>query len=481
MALFQPFVTLIQPVARLVGRLSAWAALAVLTLQVTGMHAQPAEGWAPDRHAVVLGADSDRVYVALGAPGLSLEDAIRDAWTVHSAPRMGGDLVEERLRPLNVEAWANLTGIQHVAMHPSGNLALISARREGGDLDLFLSHRRPSRVPGGRETWTAPLPLDGLNTEADEVFPHWEGRDVVFSSNQTGSFQLYTSRAVTQWLRAEVRTDLFDLPVEVLSAVTVGPGWTWVSGRGSADEHVAVHRVQAPAPEAVLGAGWSLCLRIGDSPAQDQDIAIREVTSRNVVRHVNTGAAGCASIGDLPSDRAWTVQWLRGSALPSPNVRAVAEIRAPDGRVVRTYELRADRGWEFVFLPLDPVTEMQDLRGQDGSTWPTSTLAILRYEHGSPTPTPDSWRTFLTWAKGIQQFPEQGFLHVTGHTDASGTDDVNASLSLARAEYVATQCQALAKWPGERVEVRALGSTQPLGGDPAQNRRVEVRWVPAMQ
>ncbi|MGB2423281.1 MAG: OmpA family protein [Flavobacteriales bacterium] len=473
--------TSIQPVARLVGRLSAWVMLTVLILQGTVAHAQPAEGWAPDRHAVVLGADSDHVYVALGAPGLSLEDAIRDSWTVHSAPRLGGALVEEQLRPLNVEAWANLTGVQHVAMHPSGNLALISARREGDDLDLFLSHRRPSRVPGGRETWTAPLPLDGLNTEADEVFPHWEGRDVVFSSNRTGKFQLHTSRAVTQWLRAEARTDLPNLPMEVLSAVTVGPGWTWVSGRSSADEHVAVHRIQAPAPEAVLGAGWSLCLRIGDIPARDQDIAIREVASRNVVRQVNTGAEGCASIGDLPSGRAWTVQWLRGSVLPSPSVRALAEIRAPDGRVVRTYELRADRGWEFVFLPLDPITEIQDHRGQDGSTWPTSTLAILSYERGSPTPTSDSWRPFLTWAKGIQSFPEQGFLLVTGHTDASGTDDVNAALSRARAEYVATQLQALSKWPEGRVEVRALGSTQPLGDDPTQNRRVEVRWVPAMQ
>ena len=76
---------------------------------------------------------------------------------------------------------------------------------------------------------------------------------------------------------------------------------------------------------------------------------------------------------------------------------------------------------------------------------------------------------------------DQGILRVTGHTDASGTDDLNAALSLARAEYVATQLQSLVKWPQERVQVEALGSAEPLGNDPAQNRRVEVRWVPSLQ
>jgi outer membrane protein OmpA-like peptidoglycan-associated protein len=470
MAFLQPFVT----------RLSVGLTLFVWTIGAQAWAQQEREGWSLDRHTVVLGADSDRVYLGLAQEGVTLNEALRQEWKVLSAPRLGGDLVEERVRPLQVEAWNALKNIQHVAVHPDGGMAVISARRGEDDLDVFVSHRSKSRVPGGRAIWSAPMPLDGLNSEADEVFPQWNGRDITFSSDRSGSFVLYTARAATQWLRAERHAGLDERAVDVLSALTVGPGWTWVSRRPSPDAPVQVVREDWPQPKAALEAGWSVCVTADGGAMAGQVLAVRDPSTRNVVRRMTTGPDGCAELAGLPADRVWTFQWQREESA-TPAGAAVAEVRAPDGRVVRRYDLSAASGWEFVFLPLDPVAEIRDRRAQDGSTWPTSTLAILSYEHGSPTPTPESWRTFLTWAKGIQQRPEQGVLHVTGHTDASGTDDVNAALSLARAEYVATQCQALAKWPEERVEVRALGSAQPLSDDPAQNRRVEVRWVPAMQ
>jgi len=469
MAFLQPFVT----------RLFVVLTLLVMTSGTQAL-AQGSEGWALDRHTVVLGADSDRVYLGLAPEGATLTEALRQEWKVLSAPRLGGDLVEERVRPLQVEAWNSLENIQHVAVHPDGGMAVISARRGDDDLDVFVSHRSKSRVPGGRATWSAPMPLDGLNSEADEVFPQWDGRDINFSSNRSGSFGLYTARAATQWLRAEPHAGVDQRTGDVLSALTVGPGWTWVSRRPSPDAPVQVFREGWPLPEAALEGGWTVCVVAEGGPLAGQVLAVRDPSTRHVVRRMTTGTDGCAELDGLPAGRVWTFQWQRDESA-APAGAAVAKVRAPDGRVVRRYDLSAASGWEFIFLPLDPVAEIQDRRGQDGSTWPTSTLTILSYERGSPTPTPDSWRTFLTWAKAIQQRPEQGFLHVTGHTDASGTDDVNAALSLARAEYVATQCQALAKWPEERVEVRALGSTQPLSDDPAQNRRVEVRWVPAMQ
>ena len=149
--------------------------------------------------------------------------------------------------------------------------------------------------------------------------------------------------------------------------------------------------------------------------------------------------------------------------------------------MVRRYTLNPENGFAFVLLPLDAVGALENMGSLDGSDWPTSTLAILSYERGLPTPTSASWLVFQGWAKGLQLRSDQGILRVTGHTDTSGTDDLNAALSLARAEYVATQLQSLAKWPKERVQVEALGSAEPLGNDPAQNRRVEVRWVPSLQ
>ena len=122
----------------------------------------------------------------------------------------------------------------------------------------------PSRVPGGRDVWSSPLPLDGLNSEADDVFPQWQGQDISFGSNRSGTFQLFQARAALQYLRAEPHP--LEVAGEVLSAVTVGPGFTWVARRLSEDQAVEVVRVSWPQPERPLPEGWS-CVHGWDSGA----------------------------------------------------------------------------------------------------------------------------------------------------------------------------------------------------------------------
>lgn len=446
------------------------AALALATAIRVDAQAVLETGWSDEGHVVVLGLDSDRVYLGVSRPGVTLDQALRETWMVHSAPRTGGEMSPEQLRPRNVRAWEELQDIQHVAMHPRGRKALISARRLGGDFDVFLSHRTPSRVPGGRDVWSSPLPLDGLNSEADDVFPQWQGQDISFASNRNGTFQLFRASAALQYLRAE--RHLTEWSGEVLSAVTVGPGFTWVARRLSEDQAVEVVRVSWPEPERPLAEGWTLCM---DGAAGQ--VTVREVESRAKIRTMTLDEQGCVSLRGLPSGQAWTLEWDGGDL----GITAMVEITSPEGRVVRRYALNEENGFAFVLLPLDLVNALEDMDHSDGSDWPTSTLAILSYERGVPTPTSDSWQVFQDWAQGLQGHASRGILRVTGHTDASGTDDLNAALSLARAEYVATQLQSLAKWPKERVEVEALGSAEPLGDDPAQNRRVEVRWVRSLQ
>ena len=449
-----------------------WLTTALALVMTMRLDAQTVSktGWSDEGHVVVLGLDSDRVYLGVSRPRLKLDQALREAWTVHSAPRTGGERSREQLRPRNVQAWEELQDIQHVAMHPRGRKALISARRNGGDFDVFLSHRTPSRVPGGRDVWSSPLPLDGLNSEADDVFPQWQGQDISFASNRGGTFQLFQARAALQYLRAAPHP--LEVPGEVLSAVTVGPGFTWVARRLSEDQAMEVVRVSWPEPERPLAEGWTLCMDgvVGH-------VTVREVESRAKIRTMTLDEHGCVSLRGLPSGQAWTFEWEGGGA----GITAMAEITSPEGRVVRRYALSPENGFAFVLLPLDAVAALENMGSLDGSDWPKSTLAILSYERGLPTPTSDSWRVFQGWAQGLQGQSERGILRVTGHTDASGTDDLNAALSLARAEYVATQLQSLVKWPKERVEVEALGSAEPLGNDPAQNRRVEVRWVRSLQ
>ena len=426
------------------GSVLTWltTALALVITMRVDAQAVLETGWSCEGHVVVLGLDSDRVYLGVSQPRVTLDQALRESWTVHSAPRTGGERSREQLRPRNVQAWEELQDIQHVAMHPRGRKALISARRNGGDFDVFLSHRTPSRVPGGRDVWSSPLPLDGLNSEADDVFPQWQGQDISFASNRGGTFQLFQARAALQYLRAAPHP--LEVPGEVLSAVTVGPGFTWVARRLSEDQAMEVVRVSWPEPERPLAEGWTLCMDgvVGH-------VTVREVESRAQIRTMTLDEHGCVSLRGLPSGQAWTFEWEGGGA----GITAMAEITSPEGRVVRRYALSPENGFAFVLLPLDAVAALENMGSLDGSDWPKSTLAILSYERGLPTPTSDSWRVFQGWAQGLQGQSERGILRVTGHTDASGTDDLNAALSLARAEYVATQLQSLVKWPKERVEV----------------------------
>lgn len=448
----------------------------------SGLCAQTADhdGWSLDRHVMVLGADSDRVYLGVSPKGLTLDEAMRTDWAVHSAPRTGGDLVQERLRPRSVPAWEGLNGLQHVSMHPSGHKALLSAQREGGDLDVFLSHRTPARVPGGKDVWSAPMPLDGLNSEADEVLPRWEGGDVVFASNRAGAYRLFRSRAALQYLRAEPWD--VGLEGELVSSVTVGPSFTWVSQRNEGTGLVEVVRARWPQPVSPLPQGWSVCLQVDGETGANHGLSIRDVSTGEVVRTMTLGPDGCAALDGLPSDKAWTMRW-EGSPEGQPREpgTVVAEVRAPDGRVVRRYELSAKKGWAFVMLPLDPLTELQGAWHADASAWPTSTWAMLTFDRGNAMPTQESREAFEAWAAEWHPPQSGGHWEVVGHTDDSGSDQANRQLSQDRAQGVADRLMEVVRCSPSNVVVLGEGSDQPLGKIPAQNRRVEVRWVPSMQ
>ena len=91
----------------------------------------------------------------------------------------------------NVPILGQFQDIQHVAMHARGRKALISARRHGGDFDVFLSHRTPkSKGDGGRDVWTTPLPLDGLNSPRPMTCSrNGMAVDISFATNRSGTFE----------------------------------------------------------------------------------------------------------------------------------------------------------------------------------------------------------------------------------------------------------------------------------------------------
>ena len=73
------------------------------------------------------------------------------------------------------------------------------------------------------------------------------------------------------------------------------------------------------------------------------------------------------------------------------------------------------------------------------------------------------------------------FIKIDGHTDFTGNDSTNLSLSQARAQAVKAflQAQAPSNFPDERFEVQGYGSSRPVGDNRtpegrAANRRVEI-------
>jgi OmpA-OmpF porin, OOP family len=72
---------------------------------------------------------------------------------------------------------------------------------------------------------------------------------------------------------------------------------------------------------------------------------------------------------------------------------------------------------------------------------------------------------------------------IEGHTDTTGDDEYNMQLSLARAQSVKTWITNSLKLPGDRIQVKGYGKTQPLAGitgdkdAQALNRRVVIRFV----
>jgi len=101
----------------------------------------------------------------------------------------------------------------------------------------------------------------------------------------------------------------------------------------------------------------------------------------------------------------------------------------------------------------------------------------IEFQTGSANFTNETLRTLndlndqLMIAQGLK-------ISIEGHTDATGSDDINIPLSQRRAQAVKDWLQSLspANYPDNRfVSVTGKGSTEPLpGGTNSQNRRVEI-------
>lgn len=447
--------------------------------------AQCPVAWDSEDHLVVLGADSNRLYVGRSNGDLPWQEALHGPWALWSAPRLGGDLVPENLVPFQAPAWDKLGTIQHVSIHPSRPMAVMSAHRtpEAADLDLFMAYRMD------QGEWSFPMPLDGLNSTKDEVFPRWEGRDLAFSTGRSGQFERHLSLAATQYLRSQpLEPSECQDGRQALSDVKTGLETMWATEVPADGEPLRIVEWAVPVATNSLPEGWTLCLEVDGKRWPSPVMSVRDMSTRHLVAKLRGEEGSCASLQGLPQDRPWSVRWLREESGAGSvwNEAALVEavVVAPSGQEFRRIRLSSVQGWAFVFLPLDPIRGLARQRIRDASDWPNVEVAVVHFDHASAHAQQASWDGFKAWAKATSNRNTEGMSAgrwvVTGHTDASGSQAKNDALSAKRARTVEHWLTEELGWPQDLLEVRAKGSSEPLGPDPALNRRVEVRWVPSM-
>lgn len=95
---------------------------------------------------------------------------------------------------------------------------------------------------------------------------------------------------------------------------------------------------------------------------------------------------------------------------------------------------------------------------------------------------PDLAQMLRSVAQNINSYP-MSIVYVTGHTDSTGSEAYNQQLSMRRADAVAGVLIG-AGVPGNRVQARGMGESQPIASNDtasgrAQNRRVVITIRPS--
>lgn len=108
--------------------------------------------------------------------------------------------------------------------------------------------------------------------------------------------------------------------------------------------------------------------------------------------------------------------------------------------------------------------------------------SLSLFSSGSAQLKADSTKVLVTALAGIKAQP-RWLIVITGHTDATGSDEQNLRLSRARAAAVHDWIQHMGDIPSNCFAVQGLGASQPVASNDTEqgrsaNRRVEIRLVP---
>ena len=96
----------------------------------------------------------------------------------------------------------------------------------------------------------------------------------------------------------------------------------------------------------------------------------------------------------------------------------------------------------------------------------------LMFDFDSYSLTPGTKQNLTSLAKTLNKYDDTNIL-IEGHTDKSGSEDYNMTLSEKRADAVEQYLEQL-KVSGARITTEGYGEAQPISQSDSENRRVEV-------
>lgn len=155
------------------------------------------------------------------------------------------------------------------------------------------------------------------------------------------------------------------------------------------------------------------------------------------------------------------IHYAPGQAVDPADVARI--LGAPAAKRIKTRSLR---------LLDDPAAPAQ------ASEAPSSLSIPVRFSFDSADILPEARAQLDAIAQGIKLLPPSQSVLVEGHTDATGSDRYNLSLSQRRAESVRSYLVHVHGIDARRLSPTGLGKYRPIAGlDPfaPENRRVQFR------
>ncbi|WP_313645380.1 OmpA family protein [Pseudomonas sp.] len=241
--------------------------------------------------------------------------------------------------------------------------------------------------------------------------------------------------------------------------------------------HLLPGRIKhSPRSRAVVIGGWlfalAACVALISS-ARQNTLLVREVTD-DLRRYTSASRSADSGKG---SQRQGALIVLRRDAHRLDHYYRHGEpwsmgIGLYQGERLRPSVLATINGHRIPVMPQGPPDKPRTIR--------LDSLAL--FNSGSAQLKPESTKFLVNAFAGIKAQP--GWLIViTGHTDATGSDEQNLRLSRARAAAVHDWIQHMGDIPGNCFAVQGLGASEPVASNDTEqgrsaNRRVEIRLVP---